>query len=537
MALDKMNQVPLPEQKIVKHRIKGSVYAYYIVRTYRNAAGKPTNDRVSIGKLDESTGMLIPNRNYYEVYCQSETPEIASVKSCGVTYLLECILKELGLDKVLRQKFPELADQIIALAEYMLCEGNIMSYYEDWSDETYTYANVKLNSQQISRIFQGIDYNRRMEFFKTWIYAREQNEYIAYDVTSISSYSKGIDNLEWGYNRDKESLPQLNMAMYYGEKSLLPLYYSIYPGSIPDKTHLSYMLRDNELIGYKKTRFVMDRGFFSSDNLKQLSSAGCRFIMSVPNSLLFSQRLIDKHRDAVVNRAECRIEKGVYAKAVITEEFDMRCKVHIYYSPSKASAEEEILFERIEQYEQALETMTEPPPKSLRYDRYFKINRSKDGGFGFIRDMEKINKEISHLGFFLISETDFKSTSAEILDIYRRRDVVEKSFDELKNGLDMKRLHCQSDATAEGKMFVAFFSLILRSFMQNKLKPYQAQTNTPFPSILKELHKLKFVCTSDGRKLLSPVTKKQRDILTTCGFSSDDIPSWLFSLPNSGCMV
>ncbi len=30
--------------------------------------GKPTNERVSIGRLDEETGKLIPNWNYYETY-------------------------------------------------------------------------------------------------------------------------------------------------------------------------------------------------------------------------------------------------------------------------------------------------------------------------------------------------------------------------------------------------------------------------------------------------------------------------------------
>ena len=537
MALDTTQMVPLPEKKIVKHKIRGIVYAYYTVRAYRNAAGKPTSQRLSIGRVDEETGMLIPNRNYYEVYCQTEAPEIESVKSCGVTYLVESILKKLGLDEILKRKFPLIWDKIIALAEYMLCEGNIMSYYEDWADETYPYANVRLTSQQISRVFQQINYNQRMDFFKTWIYARDPQEYIAYDVTSISSYSKGIENLEWGYNRDKEALPQVNMAMYYGEQSLLPLYYSVYPGSITDKTHLAYMLRDNELIGYKKARFVLDRGFYSEENIKQLAKAYCRFIMSMPNGIRLSQNLIDKNRDTIVNHSECRIEKGLYAKAVIVEEYGIRFKVHVYYSPEKAAFEEASLFEKIEQYEQALKGMTEPPPKSQRYDRYFKINRSKDGGLGFVRDTAKINQAISRLGFFLILETDFRSTSQEILDIYRRRDVVEKSFDELKNGLDMKRLHVQSDAAADGKMFVAFFSLILRSFMQNRLKTYRAESNTTFSAIIKELRKIRFVCTVSGKKLLTPITKKQRDIISECGFSSDNLPLWLNSLNLHGRIV
>lgn len=535
MALDKEEKVPLPQRGIIKYKNKDTIYAYYITRIYRNEKGKPTNDRVSIGKIDNETGMLIPNRNYYEIYAgnrPSKQPEIESIKSCGVTFTIDGILQQLGLIEIMKIKFPKYADKIIALAEYMLCEGNVMSYYEDWYDEVYPHANIKLSSSDISRVFQAIDYKSRMDFFRTWIYARNQSEYIAYDVTSISSYAKGIEALEWGYNRDKESLPQLNFAMYYGQQSMLPLYYCVYPGSVPDKTHLEYMLRDNELIGCKGTKYVLDRGFFTADNLRFMTEAGSRFIISVPNSSLFAKDLIDKYRNQIVNRSECRLDKNLpYAKSVIREDFGMRVKAHIYYNPAKAAAEEEILFDELERREHALSEMSEPPARSLQYDRYFKINRTKDGGVGFIRDNEKINAIISRLGFFIIVETDFEASSLDVLMTYRQRDVVEKSFDDLKNELDMKRIHCHSDETTEGKMFVAFFALILRSCMQNKLRIYLSETGLSFSSVLKELRKLKYVHTRAGKKLLSPITKKQRDILNTCGLSPDDLFAWLDTLP------
>lgn len=529
MALKQNQKVPLPDRGIVKYRSKNATYVYQITRIYRNEKGNPTNDRVSIGKIDEETGMLIPNRNYYELYESSgNRAEVESIRSFGVTFAVDGLLRQLGLIELMRRKFPKHSTHIIALAEYMLCEGNVMAYYEDWHDEVYPHGDVRLSSADISRVFQSIDYDSRMEFFKTWIYARDPAEYIAYDVTSVSSYSKGIETLEWGYNRDKESLPQLNFAMYYGQKSMLPLYYCIYPGSVPDKTHLEYMLRDNRLIGCKGTKFVMDRGFFTADNLRFMAQAGTRFIISVPNSSLFAKELIDKYRNQIVNRSECRLGKNLpYAKTVIREDFGIRVKAHIYYNPTKAAGEEEILFGDIERCEQALNEMSEPPARNLHYDRYFKINRSKDGRLGFIRDNDKINTIISRLGFFIIVETDFKASSLEILMTYRRRDVVEKSFDNLKNDLDMKRLHCHSDGAAEGKMFVAFFALILRSTMQNKLRAYMDETGLTFSSVLKELRKMKYVRTKDGKKLLSPITKKQRDILNACGLSVDGLSGWL----------
>ena len=84
--------------------------------------------------------------------------------------------------------------------------------------------------------------------------------------------------------------------------------------------------------------------------------------------------------------------------------------------------------------------MEEPPERDLHYDKYFFINRSKDGKLGFVRNYKAIDESLSRCGFFAIAETDFKKTTAEILDLYRRRDSIEKSFDDLKNTLDFKRV-------------------------------------------------------------------------------------------------
>ena len=168
MTLNRNLRVPMPKRGIIKYKRKDTTYVYHITRIYRNEKGKPTNDRVCIGKIDEESGMLIPNRNYYEFYASSggrtAQTEIESIKSYGVTYTIDGILNELGLIEIMKKKFPKYFDQIIALAQYMLCEGNIMSHYEDWYDEVYPHKNIKLGSADISRIFQSIDYKSRMDF-------------------------------------------------------------------------------------------------------------------------------------------------------------------------------------------------------------------------------------------------------------------------------------------------------------------------------------------------------------------------------------
>ena len=515
MALDQSVQVALPEHRIAYKKISGKTYVYYVTATYRNKKGQPTCDRVSIGRLDEQSHKLIPNRNYYEIYLKTPAPVNKGITDCGVGDVFEKVCGKLGVTKLLKKYFPEQEKEMLTAAQYMLSEGNVLYYLEDYTETHKTAMDGRLRDETCSEMFVSLRSEDMLLFFREWMKQKKAKEYIAYDVTSISSYSKNIEDLEWGYNRDKERMPQINMGLYYGEESGLPLYYRVYPGSISDKAHLQYMLADNGFINGRQTRFVMDRGFYSKENLQYLVREGYRFVIALPGSLAYCKKLIEEHGQDIINHSEYRLGTGLpYGKVYESEELGFRMQIHLYYDPEKALRESSALYDHLEAQENDLSKMEEPPDRKLHYDRYFFINRSKDGKLGFIRNHKAIDTALRMCGFFLIAETDFKKTTAEILEIYRRRDVVEKSFDDLKNKLDMKRLRNHSSDTAQGKLFVAFIALIVRSYLLYALKPYMRQNSLTVRKILLDLDKMKSI-QYPGKgdpRLLNPPTRRQRDI-------------------------
>jgi transposase len=50
-----------------------------------------------------------------------------------------------------------------------------------------------------------------------------EDDYLCYDITSISSYSEFNEFIKYGHNRDNEKLPQLNLAILFGQKGRLPV--------------------------------------------------------------------------------------------------------------------------------------------------------------------------------------------------------------------------------------------------------------------------------------------------------------------------
>lgn len=520
MALDKNVQVDLPKHGIANKKISGKTYVYYVTAAYRNEKGKPTCDRISIGRLDEETGKLIPNRNYYEVYLGKPKPVTAGIQDYGVADVFEKVSRKLGVTKLLRRYFPENADEMLTAAQYILSEGNVMYYLDEYTQTHRTAEKGVMRNEQCSKTFASLRQEDMQLFFREWMKQKKQGEYLAYDVTSISSYSKNIRELEWGYNRDKERLPQINMGMYYGEESKLPLYYRVYPGSISDKAHLKYMVADNAFINRKHTRFVMDRGFYSKENLQYLTAGGYRFVIALPGSLKYCQEIIEKHGQELINHSEYRLGPGQpYGKSYESTALGFRMKIHLYYDPEKALRESGALYDLLEAQENDLRGMEEPPDRKLHYDRYFYINRSKDGKLGFVRNYKAIDAALRSCGFFLIGETDFKKTTAEILEIYRRRDTIEKSFDNLKNELDMKRIRSQSTETAQGKLFVSFLALIVQAYLLRELKPYMQKNELTLRNILLELDKMKTILYPGAHepRLLNPPSKRQREIYALLG--------------------
>ncbi len=124
-----------------------------------------------------------------------------------------------------------------------------------------------------------------------------------YDITSIPSYSNNIDFIEWGYNRDKENLAQLNMGVVFCNKNSLPIYYTIFPGSIVDVTTLKNCVAYLKGYGLKEFTVVLDRGFFSTANIWEMDKQDdhISFIQPLSFSLKKAKELIQCHKKELKN--------------------------------------------------------------------------------------------------------------------------------------------------------------------------------------------------------------------------------------------
>ena len=128
-----------------------------------------------------------------------------------------------------------------------------------------------------------------------------------------------------------------------------------------------------------------------------------------------------------------------------------------------------------------------------------------------------------YAGFFAIMTTK-KMDALEALAIYRNKDVVEKTFDDLKNALDMKRLRIHSSGRMAGRVFVQFIALILFSQILKTMREKNLSGRYSPKLLLGELESLtKIHYTSKYNDIITEVTKAQREILEAFSVNPDTL--------------
>ncbi|MCL2631949.1 MAG: transposase [Coriobacteriia bacterium] len=521
MGRRELPEVEMPKKGIVRRRgAGGTIYIYRTIRAYRNDKGKPTSDTALIGKLAEDGVSLIPNTRYFELFPEAARPEravmIDEIRSGGLTGAFEFLAKMIGLTSSLEQAFPDKHKAILTAAMYIAECGNVMAYIDDWLDVTDAPDQL-LTSQSTSRLFASISYAERMAFFRQWVKEHADNSHIAYDVTSISTHSSSLQKAEWGHNRDGESLLQLNIGMFYGMASGLPLYYTLYNGSIVDKSHLSHMMGDADELGIDDVGFVFDKEFVTESNLAYMQEASLRFLAPCPPSRKDARSLIMRIGSGIKDPANWMADEGCYG---MRTEFDLlgrKLSAHVFYDSSRFAEQERALYAYIDRLEGEL-AKASGRRIAKKYRDFFTFSDTHETKpLMFSRDNAAVAGALAEAGFIVFITNDETLDPQGVLKLYRRRDEVEKVFDDLKNGIDFKRFKTHTQQSTEGKAFVGFIALILRSRMLSLLQKDKATETMALKKAMLELRKLQYVVTSDGEELYLPVTKTQITIASALG--------------------
>jgi transposase len=497
---------------IVEQTIKGTTYVYNTVGYWDKQKQQARQKRVCLGKKDPKTGKLIPSR-------MQRSPR--ACRDYGVYYLLKTIAEKIGLTHLLQGNFPELWQRILTCAFYEVSEKRPLYLCESWTESTQTDNKEVLSSQRISELLKeiGAQEQKRLAFSRSWAKHRAEQEYIAFDLTSISSYSQLVEAVEYGYNRDKEDLPQINLGMLFGQTSLLPVFYTLYQGSIRDVATLSNMLAFAEHLDLRDVRYVMDKGFFSTRNVVQMLEKHLKFHISMPFTMSLAKNLVNSLETEITRTPHSFLVNGdvIYGMKSKVKIQEKPLNAHLIFDERKRLEGKEKFLKQLIEVETRIGEGQDMEDHELvrRFKKFLRVTKS--GKKVVIkRDEGKITEALRHKGYLIII-SNCTSDPQEAIQLYRSKDAVERAFDNIKNELDMKRLRVHSDDAMRGRLFVAFVSLILYSWIDKKMREKNLYVSYTQEELFREMKRIKVVEMTEERILMTELSKKQKDIFKALG--------------------
>ena len=543
MYLNTLVKVPDVKGKITRKTKGDSTYINYEYgRVYD--AGRKYNipQRATVGKVSKTDpGMMQPNQNYLLYFPDVELPETRSQtarSSClrvGAYIVLRRIIEAYKLPEILGHYFePKDRDLFLDLMVYsIITENNAGQYYPDYGYNHPLFSSgMKIYSDsKVSSFLKEVSLDQRVGFLNEWNESRDHREkiYISYDSTNKNCQAGDIRLVEFGHAKEDKGLPILNYSIAYDTKNREPLFYEEYAGSIVDISQLQYMLGKAQGYGYKKVGFILDRGYFSKENIEYMDRCGYDFVIMVKGMASLVNQLVLENKGKFENKRDCNIRKyGVYGTTVKNRLYcsdEKERYFHIYYNDAKKAAEHEqieVKIEKLAQYLQAQEGKVYEPGDRIK--EYFEpFMDEKDGIFLFAREKtEVIEREIDLCGYFCIV-TSQKMTAKEALELYKSRDASEKLFRGDKSYLGNKSIRVYTDESVSAKIFIEFVALIVRSRLYCLLKDENQrlesrQNYMDVPAAIRELEKIEMIRGMDRvYRLDHAVTATQKTILGAFG--------------------
>ena len=544
--------VKIPENtgKISKNKRGNTTYIEFTYgRKYNPDKKYNVPQRTTIGKMSSSDDtMMYPNPNFEKYFPDVALPEENddSARSSCVRVGSYLVIKKIAEDYQLFDHLDNWDDRgkglLLDLAAYsIVSENNAAQHYPEYAynHPLMTPEHKIYSDSTISRFLTEISADDRVNFLNNWNEHRNHDEriYISYDSTNKNCKAGDIEKAEYGHPKNDVGSPIFNYSVANDINNQIPLLYESYPGSIVDVSQLHYVIEKFQGYGYKNIGFVLDRGYFSKDNIKYMESCNYDYVIMVKGKASFVHQLITDHKGEFELKRSCFIKEyltyGTTIQAKLYADDDHDSYFHLYHKSSKENAELTQLETMLQRMENTMEKYKgkEITFGSL-YEHYFDLTYHEKRGvrkfYGYKERADMIEKEMQLCGYFAIV-TSKKMSAREALTLYKSRDASEKLFCSDKSFLGNHTLRVSGNDAIESKIFIEFIALIIRSKIYTLLRKRMAEMSKKpnymtVPAALRELEKIELIKQPKGHyKLDHAITATQKTILGAFGLDEDTI--------------
>ncbi len=390
----------------------------------------------------------------------------------GDVHVVSSIYKRCGLEGVVRKIFGESVDMIEMLMFNRVLQPTPMKSVYYWASNTYlsrTHNINALETQNISRMLKEIG-NEEMQrkFFSAYTSAFKRGGCNLFDITPLPT-SMSNNLAAWGYS-DSGINFQIKLALLVDKNHSMPLWYRMLPGNLTDVSTLTTTVKEAKKLGLKTDLLILDRGFFSDNNIKALKESKSGFLIPLPSKTKLFNALVAKyHRLEEKPTNAFKLGKRILFGV---KEMSKSLYAYVILDPERRVRERNEIYAK---------HLSDALPK------------------------KKLETQLKRKGFMILLSTEQMSVK-EAVSLYYTRDFAEKCFKYFKSDLAILPLRTHSEDTLAGYLLINFLALAL--YLQLRTTELDVSLDDAF-QILRGIKKKIY----DDTEIVSESTKKQKEIL------------------------
>ena len=450
-------------------------------------------------------------KEIYNLQIHEGTEECIGHPKLFSNLLLDKLMEEIGLTQYINvyKTYDKITYDVLGFIK-LLIYGRLLNpaskiatvnqnddYYNKIIDEgSYKYNvfdSLDFIYKHKNAFFNRIDQTLRKKVGRT-------TNIIYYDVTNffIFTEDKGYECDDEGTKiyhsiatngvcKEERKLPIVQMGLLMDEQGI-PISIEVFPGNTLD--HLTMQKSFNNSVDFIKDKnnryiFVSDKGIGRGGNPKFSIENGNGYLVSksVRGSTKAEKKWIISDEDFVYNTDDFKIKTKTYAKNYTLEngtELKSSEKIVSYWSKkfyTKEYEEQKSFYDTLRQIIENPESFPSNRLNNSKIKKYLKKQVLNDEtgeiidseNLKAIIDIDKVNEELSLLGWYSIITSETNMDENEIIDTYHNLVDIEDQFRVMKSTLETRPLYVRTDEHRIAHLTLCTIALILLRLIQRAI--------------------------------------------------------------------
>ncbi len=335
---------------------------------------------------------------------------------------------------------------------------------------------------------------------------------LVYDLSAVRYYGTENDLARYGhyYHMNGENR-EINFVLAVTRKGGVPVHHRPLAGSIPSAITIRGFTDDLKDFGILSILIVIDRGFYSSDNMKDLKNYSV--IGALPSTVGIHDDLIMESRDIENSRNYFQYRDET---VFLSEKRIQGIRYIVFFSLRLRTRKLESFYHRLSEKEGILNDLMgrkfDSPNDMIRsveaelkgFRNLIEIAYDRESArFSYVLKHKAIQRRTNRFGYTILI-TNTMIAAPDVLKIYRDKDRVEKAFAHLKPHLEP--FFSRSEAGTRARLFLAILGYTMVAIIASVC-------GITYNQALETLAGIREVVYSTGSHSHVEYTKDQRELL------------------------